>query len=177
LLVNQLPIVVVGAVEPSGGVAYYSQGLATEVTVSAAGTVSCAALGGSTVRERGTSFGEPLSMQIPLTSEDIGYGVSCSCCRRPRRISHVTGSIQSTTFSSRICCEERERPHQVVRICTAPPSPDGRLEWDRLATISMPSPTRCQILRMSSLEHNNSISDWPWNTTRSISQGDSDFQL
>jgi len=70
LLVNQLPIVVVGAVEPSGGNTYYSQGLATEVTVSASGKVWCAASDGTSVtQDSGTSFGELLSMQIPLTSE------------------------------------------------------------------------------------------------------------
>jgi len=62
---------VVGAVERSGGVADYSQGMPAELTVSAAGTVWCASRDGlSAVQEEGTSFGEPLSMQIPLTSED-----------------------------------------------------------------------------------------------------------
>jgi len=68
--------VVVGAVEWSGRYAHYSQGLASELTVSTAGTVWCASRDGlSAVQMLGTSFGEPLSMQIiiSLTSEDIGY--------------------------------------------------------------------------------------------------------
>jgi len=169
-------MVVVGAVEPSGAFAQYSQGLANELTVSAVGAVWCAASDGlSTVQSQGTSFGKPPSMQKSLTSKDIGYGVSRSFCRRPCRIFHVTGSIQSTTFGSRICCEECERPHQVASICTAPQSTDGHLEWDRLATSSMSSSTRCHILRMSR-EHDN-FTSWLWTNTRSISQGDSDFWL
>jgi len=50
------------------------------------------------------------------------WGCSCSFCRWPRCISHVARSIQRATSSPRICCEERERPHQVACICTASPS-------------------------------------------------------
>ena len=49
LLEHYFPIVVVSAVEESGVHAIYSQGLATELTVSVAGRVWCA----STVRPKG----------------------------------------------------------------------------------------------------------------------------
>jgi hypothetical protein len=59
LLVNQLPIVVVGAVDAAGIYASYSPGLAYELTVSALGTVQCAARDGDLTRKEGTSFGKP----------------------------------------------------------------------------------------------------------------------
>ena len=64
---------VVGAVERSGRYAHYSQGMASQLTVSAAGRIWCASASreGITVQRYGTSFGEPLLMQISLTSEDI----------------------------------------------------------------------------------------------------------
>jgi len=60
LLASQLPIVVVGAVELPGIYARYSQGLASELTVSGVGKVFCA-WGQGTSEVQGTSFGEPLS--------------------------------------------------------------------------------------------------------------------
>ena len=71
LLATQLPIIVVGAVETSGIYAHYSQGLAPELTVSAVGRVLCASGQRDLIEDEGTSFGEPLSMQISLTS-DVG---------------------------------------------------------------------------------------------------------
>ena len=65
---------VVGGVDTSGIYAPYSQGLAAELTVSAVGEVLCADHEGGASEWEGTSFGEPLSMQISLTSDlyDIG---------------------------------------------------------------------------------------------------------
>jgi len=62
MLANELPIVVVGAVDTSGIYAPYSQGLAAELTVSAAGRVYCADHRGGTSIWTGTSFGGLLSM-------------------------------------------------------------------------------------------------------------------
>ncbi len=62
LLASRFPIVVVGAVQLSGIYAPYSQGLAPELTVSAAGNVFCASPGEEGASEsEGTSNGEPLS--------------------------------------------------------------------------------------------------------------------
>jgi hypothetical protein len=52
--VNQLPIVVVGVVDAAGIYASYSPGLVYELTVSALGTVQCAARAGDLTRRRGT---------------------------------------------------------------------------------------------------------------------------
>ena len=109
-------------------------------------TVLCASREGGATEEQGTSFGEPLSMRVT-------WGFSCACCRQPRCISHVAGSIQDGYSSRKICCEEREGSHQVVSTCTLPASTGGRLEWHRLATDSMSSSTRWQILRMSRILH------------------------
>src|SRR6266545_224131 len=73
MLGNQFPIVVVGAVDPDGIYAPYSQGLAYELTVSAVGRVFCASHEGGATEFQGTSYGEPLSIQIS-TSNDIGCG-------------------------------------------------------------------------------------------------------
>ena len=60
----------VGAVEISGIYSSYSQGIAADLTVSAVGTVFCAARrGGARRMVEGTSFGESLLMQISLTSD------------------------------------------------------------------------------------------------------------
>ena len=59
LLATQPPIVVVGGVDTSGIYGSYSQGLASELTVSAVGDVSCADNEGGTANWEGTSFGEP----------------------------------------------------------------------------------------------------------------------
>jgi hypothetical protein len=61
LLVNQLPIVVVGAVDAAGIYASYSQGYAYELTASAYGEPLCAALDGDLAKAEGTSFGKPQS--------------------------------------------------------------------------------------------------------------------
>ena len=55
---------VVGGVDTSGIYASFSQGLAYELTVSADATPYCALGDGSTTRAEGTSFGEPLPIQI-----------------------------------------------------------------------------------------------------------------
>ena len=62
---------VVGGVETSG--IYYpdSQGLAAELTVSAAARVLCASGSESAANYEGTSFGEPLSEYISLAFDDI----------------------------------------------------------------------------------------------------------
>jgi hypothetical protein len=72
LLVNELPIVVVGAVDAAGIYASYSQGYAHELTVSALGTPHCAAPGGGTITAEGTSFGKPQYNLFPMTSEVDG---------------------------------------------------------------------------------------------------------
>jgi len=66
--------VVVGGVETSG--IYYrdSQGLAAELTVSAAARVLCASGSETATNYEGTSFGEPLSGYISLAFDDIGRG-------------------------------------------------------------------------------------------------------
>jgi len=64
--------VVVGAVDTGGILASYSQGSAAELTVAAAGRVFCASHEGGDTEFQGTSYGEPLSMQIS-TSDDIGH--------------------------------------------------------------------------------------------------------
>ena len=53
-------MVIVGGVDTSGIYAPYSQGLASELTVSAVGEVSCADNQGGTAEWEGTSFGAPL---------------------------------------------------------------------------------------------------------------------
>ena len=73
---------------------------------------------------------------------------SYSCCRQPRCIFRVAGSIQTATSSPRICRKKCEGPHQVASNCTAP-STGVRLEWHRLAIDSVSSSTRCRALRMS----------------------------
>jgi len=74
LLARRFPMVVVGAVDTSGFYAPYSQGLASELTVSAPGRVFCASPDGGVYQRQGTSHGEPLSVQISLISDDIGHG-------------------------------------------------------------------------------------------------------
>jgi len=61
--------VVVGAVETSGIHATYSKGLASELTVSAVGSVHCADREGGITQDEGTSFGETLSTHISSTSD------------------------------------------------------------------------------------------------------------
>ena len=68
LLARQLPIVVVGAVDTSGFYAPYSQGLASELTVSAPGRVSCASRDGGALQREGTSYGELFSLQILIVN-------------------------------------------------------------------------------------------------------------
>ena len=72
MLVNDLPIVVVGGVDASGIRGDYSQGLPEELTVSSVGRVGCASRQGGAILNTGTSFGERLLIQISLTSGDIG---------------------------------------------------------------------------------------------------------
>jgi len=69
LFASQLPIVVVGAVESSGIYATYSKGLASELTVSAVGSVYCASRAGGIAPRQGTSFGETFSIHISSTSD------------------------------------------------------------------------------------------------------------
>jgi len=66
--------VVVGGVDTSGVRGAYSQGLPAQLTVSAVGRVACASRQGRAKMKQGTSVGEGLSMQISLTSDDIGPG-------------------------------------------------------------------------------------------------------
>ena len=73
MLASELPVVVVGAVDTDGIYAPYSQGLAAELTVSAAGRVFCASHEGGDTEFQGTSYGEPFSMQVS-TLDDIGRG-------------------------------------------------------------------------------------------------------
>ena len=70
LLATQFPIVVVGGVDTSGTSGQYTQGLVSQLTVSAVGRVACASIQRYSSVWEGTSFGERLSgsMQIPLTS-------------------------------------------------------------------------------------------------------------
>jgi len=60
MLGDQLPIVIVGAVDIDGIPENYNQGTAAELTVSAPGLVICAAEDGDVYQWSGTSFGEPL---------------------------------------------------------------------------------------------------------------------
>jgi hypothetical protein len=69
LFANQLPIVVVGAVEISGIYAPYSKGLAAELTVSAVGKVYCAFRTGGISQRYGTSYGETVPMHVSSTSD------------------------------------------------------------------------------------------------------------
>jgi len=64
---------VVGGVDTSGIRGGYSQGLPAQLTVSAVGRVACASRQGGTSERQGTSYGEPLSMQMPSNSDDIGH--------------------------------------------------------------------------------------------------------
>ena len=59
-------MVVVGGVDTSGIYASFSQGLAYELTVSADATPYCASRDGGIRRALGTSFGEPLPIQISM---------------------------------------------------------------------------------------------------------------
>jgi len=107
LLASQFPIVVVGAVDTSGIYAPYSQGLAAELTVSAVERVVCASRQGGTSEAQGTSYGEPLSMQMPSKSDDIRHGDLAAPAVAGLAAYHVAGSVQSATFSPRICCDEQ----------------------------------------------------------------------
>jgi hypothetical protein len=75
LLANEigLPIIIVGAVDTTGFYAACSQGIASELTVSAVGTVHGASHHGGVIRRSGTSFGEaPLNANTTF-SDNIGH--------------------------------------------------------------------------------------------------------